>query len=268
MADRQDDDAISFEALSALVDNEATERDINRACGAWRDQPSARERWHNYQLIGDVMRSEGLARASSSDADFLAAVRGRLDQAPAVLAPTAVVVPPAEQLAVSDRVVSLADARALRHRRWAGPMSVAAGFVLVLSAAVTTLNNGGLTPSMQGVPVAQGVPATSVGTPALAQAFNGQDMALANGALPAGLKAGLTADGSADQQLASSAVPTFNENLQGAHASGRVGYLVYMRDDQLDQLMAAQRMQGAQGARSLASPQGTVQTVSFGNGAP
>lgn len=253
MADRHED-AISFEALSALADNEASERDIQRACSAWREQPEARERWQSYQLIGDVMRSEGLARAKSSDADFLAAVRGRLDQEPAVLAPAALPTP-APASVPAPQVASLSDIRALGHRRWAGPLSVAAGFVMVISAVVSTLNTGGMTPGGQGDVMAL-APASGSVTPN--QAFVGHDMGL-TGVMPAGL----TADGG--PQLVT-ATPTFNENIQEG-AGTRRGYLVFMRDDQLDQLMAAQREQGAN--RSLASPQGgSLQSVSFGASSP
>jgi hypothetical protein len=57
----------------------------------------------------------------------------------------------------------------------------------------------------------------------------------------------------------SDATPSFTENAQG-----RRSYLVLMRDDQLDQLMAAQRELGA--SRSLSGAQ--VQPVSFGASAP
>jgi sigma-E factor negative regulatory protein RseA len=253
MVDRSDDDSISFEALSALADNEATEREVNRACASWREQPAARERWNSYHLIGDVMRAEGLARAATSDADFLAAMRGRLQQEPVVLAPVAHV--PAPVVSPTPVPISLDAARALRHRRWAGPVSVAAGFVLVLSALVSTVNNGGLEPGGQGATLAQAP--VSAGGNALAQGFVGQDLNL-----PTSMAAGLGADAAGSPQLVS-ATPSFNENVKG----DRVGYLVFMRDDQLDQLMAAQREQGA--SRSLASPQGaSMHSVSFSGAAP
>jgi len=253
MVDRSDDDSISFEALSALTDNEATEREVHRACASWREQPAARDRWNSYHLIGDVMRSEGLARTSSSDADFLASVRGRLQQEPVVLAPVAHVV--AADVAPAAAPISLDAARELRHRRWAGPVSVAAGFVLVLSALVSTVNNGGLAPSGQDATLAQAP--VSMGSTALATGFAGQDLNL-----PTSMAAGLSADAAGSHQLVSAA-PSFNENAKG----NRMGYLVFMRDDQLDQLMAAQREQGA--SRSLASPQGTsMQSVSFSGSAP
>jgi sigma-E factor negative regulatory protein RseA len=259
MADRPNDDTISFEALSAMADNEATEREVNRACSAWRDQPAARDRWSSYHLIGDVMRSEGLARSASSDADFLAAVRGRLEQEPVVLAPAALGVASVAKAPAAvpamPAPISLDAARQLRHRRWSGPVSVAAGFVMVLSALVSTFNNGGLEPTGQGVPVALApVPAGSI---SLAQGFAGQDVHL-----PTTMAAGLSPDAPGSHQLVSGA-PSFNENAKG----NRVGYLVFMRDDQLDQLMAAQRVHAA--SPSLASPQGaTLQSVSFSGSAP
>jgi sigma-E factor negative regulatory protein RseA len=258
MADRLDDDSISFEALSALADSEATEREVNRACAAWREQPAARDRWNSYHLIGDVLRSEGLARASSSDADFLAAVRGRLEQEPVVLAPSALSVSSSAQAPTATTTpapISLDAARSLRHRRWAGPLSVAAGFVMVLSALVSTFNNGGLAPSGQGVPVA--LAPAQAGNVSLAQGFAGADVNL-----PTSMAAGLSPDAPGSHQLVSG-TPSFNENAKGS----RVGYLVFMRDDQLDQLMAAQREQAA--SRSLVSSHGgPLQSVSFSNSVP
>lgn len=253
MADRPQDDAISFESLSALVDNEATDREVQRAVQAWRDQPEARERWSTYQLIGDTLRAEGMARGGRSDADFLATLRGRLDAEPVVLAPQAAAAVQQAQTGAAhvapaaSPVVSLDAARELRRRRWTGPISVAAGFVMVLSAVVSMVNGDGM-PGASGDTVAQfGGPAAgaAAGTGlSLAQGFQG-DVAL-SGITPH--KVGL-----------SDAAPSFTENAQG-----RRNYLVLMRDDQLDQLMAAQREMGA--SRTLSGAQ--VQPVSFGASAP
>ena len=73
-----DDEANSFESLSALADGQATEHEIAQACGVWRSQREVRERWHAYQLIGDVMRSDTLAQDAGSDQAFLEAFRARL----------------------------------------------------------------------------------------------------------------------------------------------------------------------------------------------
>ncbi|HET6789630.1 MAG TPA: sigma-E factor negative regulatory protein, partial [Aquabacterium sp.] len=258
MSERMDDAAFSFEALSALTDGEANEREVARACAAWRDSEEARARWQTYQLVGDVMRSDGLARGKRSDADFLAGVRDRLVQEPVVLAPATRPVIPAQPSVQARPAV----AQVLHHRRWAGPMSVAAGFVLVIGAVVSSLNGGSLAPSMtpqgsQGAVMAQGATGQG-GAPALAQAFSGADAPLPAAWSP-GLSQALTADSSVPQRVMASH-PSFTENTQGA--GSRVGYVVFMRDDQLDQLLAAQREQAE--ARSLASPSGSIRSVSLG----
>jgi hypothetical protein len=57
---------------------------------AWRDDARARETWHAYHLIGDVLRSEELAHAPARDEAFLAGLRQRLAAEPAILAPAPV----------------------------------------------------------------------------------------------------------------------------------------------------------------------------------
>lgn len=99
--------------LSALADGEA--RAVDPACKAWREDAESRRAWHAYQLIGDVMRSEDLARPAARDADFLATLRTRLAAEPVVLAPAA----PAQ-----------------RRRPWALPLTAAAGFVVVAGVLV------------------------------------------------------------------------------------------------------------------------------------
>lgn len=255
-----DDAAFSFEALSALTDGEANEREVARACAAWRDSDEARARWQTYQWVGDVMRSDGLARGKRSDADFLAGIRDRLAQEPVVLAPAARPSIPAHPSVQAQPAV----AQVLHHRRWAGPMSVAAGFVLVIGAVVSSLNGGSLAPSLtpqgsQGAVMAQGATMGQGGAPVLAQALSGAEAPLPAAWSP-GLSHALTADSTVPQQVMTSH-PSFTENTQGA--GSRVGYVVFMRDDQLDQLLAAQREQ-AEARRSLASPSGSMRSVSFG----
>jgi sigma-E factor negative regulatory protein RseA len=249
MADRPQDDAISFESLSALVDNEATDREVQRAVQAWRDQPEARERWSTYQLIGDTLRAEGMARGGRTDTDFLASLRGRLDAEPVVLAPQAAAAVQHAQVGApqpapaAPQVVSLDAARELRRRRWTGPISVAAGFVMVLSALVSMVNGDAVTGTSADT-VAQAVtPVPNAGL-SLVQGFQADGMMLGLNTHKAGL---------------SDAAPSFTEK-----AEGRRNYLVLMRDDQLDQLMAAQRELGA--SRTLSGAQ--VQPVSFGASAP
>jgi len=133
MSDRFSDSDAEREALSALADGEAQSQEVARACAAWRDQPDARASWHAYQLIGDVMRSDDLAQASSGDA-FLKNFRERLAREPVVLAPSAT----QAQRPAPDQVVALNQVKPLKRRAWAGPVAVAAGFVLVVGAMLSS----------------------------------------------------------------------------------------------------------------------------------
>lgn len=66
------------ERLSALVDGEAADDDVKQACAEWRGDAKARQSWHAYQLIGDVLRSDDLASAAGRDEAFLRRLRARL----------------------------------------------------------------------------------------------------------------------------------------------------------------------------------------------
>ncbi|MBL8316073.1 MAG: sigma-E factor negative regulatory protein [Rubrivivax sp.] len=106
--------------LSALADGEASA--LARACSSWRDDAAARETWHAYHLIGDVLRSEDLAHPPARDEAFLAGLRQRLAAEPAILAPAPV--RPA--------------APARTRQTWLMPAAVAAGFVVVAGVLVVT----------------------------------------------------------------------------------------------------------------------------------
>lgn len=108
--------------LSALADGELDPRDVPAACALWREDEQARQRWHAYQLIGDVLRSDDLAAAPTRDEAFLQALRARLQQEPVVLAPAPASVPAPK------------PARA----RWTAPVAVAAGFMAVAGVLVVT----------------------------------------------------------------------------------------------------------------------------------
>jgi sigma-E factor negative regulatory protein RseA len=110
-----------WQALSDLADGEADAALAGRVTAAWRDDAALRERWHAYQLIGDVLRSDELA-GCGGDAAFLQRLRGRLAEEPVVLAPAAA----AELPAVQQPAVA--------RRRWARPAAVAAGFMMVAGA--------------------------------------------------------------------------------------------------------------------------------------
>lgn len=123
------------EALSALVDGEADAGTAASLSARWRDEAALRERWHSYQLIGDVLRSEELA-GRGCDAAFLQRLRAQLDREPVVLAPRA-------DRVAEESATALPRQRAAGRglRRWATPVAVAAGFLAVIgSLAVTRLS--------------------------------------------------------------------------------------------------------------------------------
>ncbi|MBL8326468.1 MAG: sigma-E factor negative regulatory protein [Rubrivivax sp.] len=105
--------------LSAFADGDADAAD--RCLSMWREDPGARERWHLYHLIGDVLRSEELGSTPRRDAQFLAGLRERLATEPVPFAPMA--------------VVPEASKRAGRLG-WRAPVAVAAGFAAVATALV------------------------------------------------------------------------------------------------------------------------------------
>ena len=125
-SDRSPSDS-SRRILSALADGDATDSEAARAFQAWRDDPDARASWHAYQLIGDVLRSDDLACRPAADEDFLVALRARLADEPVVLAPQARADAPSAAVPVAVN----ASAAAARGR-WHGPMTMAAGFLVML----------------------------------------------------------------------------------------------------------------------------------------
>ena len=161
-------DALS--ALSALADGEASAAHVAAACHAWREDPAARQTWHAYQLIGDVLRSDELARPASADVAFLSRLRTRLADEPVVLAPMPVLVrEPASELAATRMQTAAASGRA--SSRWLVPAAVAAGFVAVAGVLVVTRINApdsGVVEARASAPGSQAVAAaTAPTTPAV-----------------------------------------------------------------------------------------------------
>ena len=128
--------------LSRLVDGDASPEEAASLCGQWAGDAQAREAWHEYHLIGDVLRSEELAGPAAHQADFLAQLRGRLQQEPAIVAPTPMP----------------ASTRRRRPPRWLGGAAIAAGFVAVAGVLVVSrVSEPGL--GEAGPAMAQQVPA-------------------------------------------------------------------------------------------------------------
>jgi sigma-E factor negative regulatory protein RseA len=101
--------------ISALADGEGEA--LSPATLAYREQAPAREAWHLYHLIGDVLRSEDLAVARVHPEAFITRLRARLADEPVPLAPAAVAALP-------------------RRWGWQAPTAVAAGFAAVAVAVV------------------------------------------------------------------------------------------------------------------------------------
>lgn len=130
-------------SLSALMDGELDDPQVAAACAIWRRDAQQQARWHAYHLVGDVLRSEELARSPARDDAFLAAVRSRLEREPVVLAPTVrgelssdavdVALGTGTHGSTSAPVLRLTPSAPgrVRRRRWAAPVGIAAGVMMV-----------------------------------------------------------------------------------------------------------------------------------------
>lgn len=118
MADPHPDRVDDWAALSSMADGEASPEAQERCLALWAGDAQARERWRDYQLIGDVLRSQELARDGSHDAAFVRTLRARMAHEPVVLRPKTPPVAPA------------------RSRNWAVPMAAVAGVAAVAGMVV------------------------------------------------------------------------------------------------------------------------------------
>lgn len=236
MSDRFSDRDATREALSALADGEAPSQDVARACAAWRDQPDAKAAWHDYQMIGDVMRSDDLAQASASDA-FLSKFRERLAHEPVILAPVAAAQTASTQQLASAGNQAAAVVRTLRRRAWTGPVSVAAGFVMVVGALM----------SSQILPGGTGGQADGASSVAQSggnlMAYPG---AATNSYMPVQWTGGVVAEPVHAPGLSIGSGASFN----------RPGEVVMVRDPQLDQALAVEH--GGQRAEATFADQGAL----------
>ncbi|MCM2342643.1 sigma-E factor negative regulatory protein [Rhodoferax sp.] len=67
------------ELVSALVDGQLRDAEFARAMAHLERSSEARQRWHSYHVLGDVMRT-GQADVRAHDADFVVRLRARLQQ--------------------------------------------------------------------------------------------------------------------------------------------------------------------------------------------
>ena len=123
---QQEHDADVSQRISALADGELEAEHIHLACARWREDAAARECWHVYHLIGDVLRSDAMASDAEHDERFLHRLRERLASEPVPLAP--------EPLPA----VSPASQRTSARWKWLAPAAVAASFMAVASVLVVT----------------------------------------------------------------------------------------------------------------------------------
>ena len=114
------------ERLSAMVDGETDDAAVRLACAQWRDLPEAMSTWRDYQLIGDVLRSDDLASTAAHDAQFLRSLRERLATEPTVLMPAAPL--------HGDSAPAGTPYQA--RRSWLAASAVAAGFMAVAGVLV------------------------------------------------------------------------------------------------------------------------------------
>jgi sigma-E factor negative regulatory protein RseA len=158
--EREDD----WAALSSMADGEADARAQQRCLDLWASDAQARRRWHDYQLIGDVLRSQELGSSAAHDAAFLQTLRARLKTEPAVLRPKVPII------------------TAARSRAWGVPMAAMAGVAAVAGVVVALRgapDSGAPMMAVQGntaptvataMPATQPVPAAQVNT----QVVNGR----------------------------------------------------------------------------------------------
>ena len=111
--------------LQALEGTQA----LDRALAHWREDACAREAWSTYHTIGDVLRSQELARHAGGDEAFLESLRARLASEPVVLAPDSALTEAVRRTAAAQD-----SARRRSHWRppaWLGASAAVAGVVAV-----------------------------------------------------------------------------------------------------------------------------------------
>jgi len=133
-----------WQALSSLADGQADAADEAQCVELWSARSDARARWHAYQVIGDVMRSDELAAAAPSDEAFLQALRHRIAQEPPHLLPA-----PRSQVST-------------RRPLWLAPVAMAAGVGAVALTLSSLWPVAGPPPQPAMTLAAQRAPASAV----------------------------------------------------------------------------------------------------------
>lgn len=158
----------THELISALADGQLQGNAFARAVESAAQDPGAREAWHTYHLIGDVLRSSDLAAPRSPDR-FLAKLQQRLGEEKPVLA--------LHHEAVQASAVQHPEAANDASLRW----KVAAGFASVAAVAAIGWNVVGAAsapgPQLAGATQPPAVVAASQGGPMLRDAHLDQLLA-------------------------------------------------------------------------------------------
>lgn len=118
--------------LSAIMDGQADEAEVQRWLQDDASIEAVQEDWHTYHLIGDVMRSADLATGQAHDQRLVLAVREALQNEPVVVAPTAL---PAAQSTLRH---DAPRATRPRWRLWGAAAAAVAGVGVVLSTYLVT----------------------------------------------------------------------------------------------------------------------------------
>lgn len=212
------DAGASRQTMSALADAQPGAADA--ALSWWATDADARRTWHAYQLIGDVLRADDLAVDAGRDEALLHALRARLAEEPAIVAPSP---QPAGGMSGFDGAA---------RRRWS-VAAVAAGFLMV----------GGVVALLQGQDERSRIASQPSATGSLGLASRDVSGAVTRVAQPVVGVAALVAPASGVPSTAGAAASP-DADPQWRMLDGKV-----MRDARLDAYLRAHRGSGAVAGR-------------------
>ncbi|GAA4428244.1 hypothetical protein GCM10023090_26700 [Acidovorax lacteus] len=164
------DDLSKREQLSAWMDGELPPAEHGQAWEALRD-PEAVRTWEMYHLIGDVMRSDDLARRP--DVSFVLGLRERLQKE--AIPPSAL---PVAETAAMTPTTEAANASVFRWKFIAGLASVTAVAVVGWAAWGLQGASSGAGPAMASATPAAAPTAAPPATVAVAEGPDGQQVML------------------------------------------------------------------------------------------
>jgi sigma-E factor negative regulatory protein RseA len=184
------------ELISALADGQLRGDAFAHAVEVAADDPSGREAWHTYHLIGDVLRSGELA-ASTAPAAFLARLQGRLEHEKTHQQP-AIEVAQAPVVSASREAANDASFRWKLVAGFASMAAVAAISWMAVGGFMGNPEQGQLASVPSGTAVAAGQPGVMIRDPRLDEFMAAHRQLGGASALqaPAGFLRNATFDGS------------------------------------------------------------------------